>query len=387
VIGLALLLFLNPAVRASAATAWHVPNNSSDLGFNMRNPELAIGTGTTVTFYTGVWKYNNEVQLCNQTGGTLFYKSTAQTSWSSTNLNFYSSTAANQYWPASVNCSQFNFNDTVQYYFLLTFDGTGGVTNTWLYGNDAGSTTTGSSSTAAASPFAFAVSNNAVGIPVLTVNGLNGDYTTEHLFVDEVAGDSIPVNIVFSPNADNVVEADVFSNLNRRNRATLDANGDGIEDGIVPPDGNTIPTGDDNNYYKAYAMTAVGGGQYALTLYATNCGAYRLTARYKIAGNTNWFWYGSNGRRDHCLVVTPPKARDMVMYELNVTNPANPGIALVNPAWIPLATLTAPNRLNWSSVSGQVYQVVSTTNLPYPSRLTVVMSPPAPRRSPSPTTR
>ena len=29
---------------------------------------------------------------------------------------------------------------------------------------------------------------------VLTVNGLNADYTTEHLFVDEVAGDSIPVN-------------------------------------------------------------------------------------------------------------------------------------------------------------------------------------------------
>ena len=29
-----------------------------------------------------------------------------------------------------------------------------------------------------------------------------------------------------------------------------------IEDGILPPDGNTITTGDDNNYYKAYAMTS-----------------------------------------------------------------------------------------------------------------------------------
>ena len=32
-----------------------------------------------------------------------------------------------------------------------------------------------------------------------------------------------------------------------------DANGDGIEDGIVPPDGNSIATGDTNNYYEAYA--------------------------------------------------------------------------------------------------------------------------------------
>ena len=104
----------------------------------------------------------------------------------------------------------------------------------------------------------FNFSNGTLGDPVLTVNGLNADYTTEHLFVDEVAGDSIPVTILFSPNTTNVVEADVFSNLNRRNRATMDANGDGIEDGIVPPDGNTISTGDDNNYYKAYAMTPTG---------------------------------------------------------------------------------------------------------------------------------
>ena len=165
--------------------------------------------------------------------------------------------------------------------------------------------------------FSIGATTGTNGAPVLTVDGMNADYTTEHLFVNEVAGDSIPVSILFSPNTNNVVEADVFSNLNRRNRATLDANGDGIEDGIVPPDGNLIPTGDDNNYYKAYAMSPAGGGQYALTLNATNCGSYRLTARFKVAGNTNWFWYGL---RDHCLVVTPAKARNMVMYELNALN-------------------------------------------------------------------
>ncbi len=159
------------------------------------------------------------------------------------------------------------------------------------------------------------------GDPVLTVNGLNGDYTTTHLFVDELAGDTVPVTVLFTPNASNIVAAEVYSNLNRRDRAGLDANGDGVEDGILPPDGNTIVAGDDGNYYKAYAMTPSGSpGEYALTLNAQKAGAYRLSARYKVSGSTNWFWYSTNGRRDHAIVVTPAKARSMRVYELNAMN-------------------------------------------------------------------
>ena len=319
--GLLLAVAWQPTWSAGAglATAWHIPDNSSDLGFNLRNPELAIGVSTTVNFYSGVWKWNNGNQLCNQTGGSLFYKSTAQSTWSSTNLSFYSNTSANQYWQTTVNCAQFNPNDTVQYFFLLTFDGYGGVTNTWLYGSNSGSTTTSASNTAAASPFSFVVSNNVAGTPVLTVNGVNADYTTTHVFVNELNNDAVPLTMLFTPNAGSVTNVEIFSNLNRRDRATRDANLDGIEDGIVPPDGNAIAAGDDNNYYKAYPMTALSGGQFSLTLNATNCGAYRITARFKVAGSTNWIWYsgGSTGRRDHCLVATPTKARAMVMYELN----------------------------------------------------------------------
>jgi len=164
------------------------------------------------------------------------------------------------------------------------------------------------------------VAFRATAVPTLTVNGMNAEFTTEHLFVDEVAGDSVPVTVLFSPNTNNVVEADVFSNLNRRQlatRATVDANGVASEEGISPPDGSAIATGDNSHYYMAYAMTNLGGGQYSLTLNATNCGAYRLTARYKVAGNPNWFWYGL---RDHCLVVTPARARNIVMYEVNAMN-------------------------------------------------------------------
>lgn len=170
--------------------------------------------------------------------------------------------------------------------------------------------------------------------PVLTVNGIDADYGTTHVFVNEVSNDLVPLTIVFSPNVPNVVEADIFSNLNRRDYATRDANGDGIEDGIVPPDGNTIATGDTNNYYEAYAMSPTGTpGQYALTLYAQKTGAYRLTARYKVAGNTNWNWFSTNApyiagnRRDFAVVVSPKKAQTIVVYELAVNNVGAQGTA------------------------------------------------------------
>jgi hypothetical protein len=457
-LGLAALLNVTPQAGAALATVWHIPDNTADLGFNMRNPEFEIGTNTTVACYTGVWKWDNGTQIDNQTGGWIFYKAASQSSWNSNSMTWLSHTTANQYWQASFSTSAFGPDDVIQYYFLLTFDGSNNVTNTCLYGADGGSSSTGSQSVAAASPFTVrnrpawlfhdgnrVVSANANGtnatvsfwteigyqskdatvrwadhgcmyyttdgstpagslgvaggttqvmplsydheqdnssqagnamwwvgtvtnlpnytsinykigawnsanseekfvdynagtpdtvynfsigattgtngVPVLTVDGLNAEYTTEHLFVDEVAGDSIPVTVTFSPNTNNVVEADVFSNLNRRNRVTVlytnSTYPSGVESGIVPPDGNTIATGDDSNYYKAYAMSPVGGGQYALTLYATNCGAYRVTARYRMAGNTNWYWYGL---RDHCIVVTPPRARNMTMYELNAMN-------------------------------------------------------------------
>jgi hypothetical protein len=451
------LIAVNFRMAAGLATVWHIPDNNTDLGVNMRNPEFEIGTNTAVAFYTGLWKWNNGTQIANQTGGWLIYKGASQSSWSSNALTFFSNTTANQYWQGTFNTTNFAADDVVQYYFLLTFDGSNGVTNTCLYGGDGASSTSGSPATASAIPFTirsrpawlfhdsnrvvtvnangtnstvsfwaevgyqskdgglrwansgciyyttdgstpagslgvgsgttqvmplsydhemdntsvagnamwwvgtvtnlpnyttinykigvwnnangeekfadynagtpntvFSFSNGATtgtnGLPVFTVDGMNGDYTTEHLFVNEVAGDSIPVTFLFSPNTNNVVEADVYSNLNRRNYVTtptVDANGNPTEEGIYPPNGNNLTAGDDTHYYKAYAMTAVGGGQFALTLNATNCGAYRATARYKVAGNTNWFWYGL---RDHCIVVTPTRARNIVMYELNAMN-------------------------------------------------------------------
>jgi glycosidase len=162
--------------------------------------------------------------------------------------------------------------------------------------------------------------------PVLTVNGINADYGMTHVFVSEVSNDAVPLTVLFSPNATNVVEADAFSNLNRRNYAT-NVGTNGIEEGIVPPDGNTIIAGDTNHYYEAYAMSPTSTpGQYSLTLYAQKTGVYRLTARYMVAGSTNWNWYSTNSpyitgnRRDFMIVVSPKKALGAVVYELAVNN-------------------------------------------------------------------
>ena len=456
-VALAFLFAATPAAFAVLASCWHIPDNTSDLGFHMRNPQFEFGTTNTVTVYSGLQKFNNSFGDANQTGGWVVFKGANSVTWSSNALNFCLNTGQNQFWSNNFSTTIFGTNEVIQYYLYLTFDGVNGVVNTYLYGGgDAGgSQTTATQSTAQASPFTvrnrpawlyhngnrvinpgadashnniecavksgyigkddtaasryadngriyfttdgsspagalgvgsgttqiapltfdhrendpspagnamwwkgtisnaptfttikykislwhsanneekfadyntstnntiFSFTVGTVGDPALSINGLNADYTTTHCFVDEVAADSFPLVISFAPNTPSITNVEVFSNVNRRDRAALDANGDGIEDGIIAPSGNGIVAGDDSNYYKAYAMTDAGGGVFNYTLLATKTGAYRLTARYKVIGNTNWVWYSSNGRRDHAVVVTPKKARSVMLYELNAMN-------------------------------------------------------------------
>ncbi len=181
--------------------------------------------------------------------------------------------------------------------------------------------------------FTFSL-GSASNVPSLSINGVGGDYTTTHVFVDELANQSVPINVVFAPNVLNVTAAEIFTNLNRRDRAQLDSDNDGIEDGIQPPNGNNLVAGDDSSYYKAYTATPNGDGTYSLALAAQKTGAYRLTARYKVSGSNTWnyfsgdgsTWRGATGgRRDHAIVVSPQKARSIVLYELNTLNVESEG--------------------------------------------------------------
>lgn len=168
----------------------------------------------------------------------------------------------------------------------------------------------------------FVFQNGNAGDPVLTINGLNANYTTTKLFVDEIAGETEPLAIVFEPGDPDVEVAEVYTNLNRRDRAALDADGDGYPDGISGEDGNNLVAGDDGHYYKVHPMVDQGGGVWTLDLDAARTGAYRLTARWKVEGETGWRWYtnAAANRRDHAITVSPRDARDIRLYEINILN-------------------------------------------------------------------
>ncbi|MFL5330284.1 MAG: hypothetical protein ACJ8C4_15395 [Gemmataceae bacterium] len=163
-----------------------------------------------------------------------------------------------------------------------------------------------------------------VGQTVRIASEVEADYTTTHVMIDELRHDSIPVTLFFDPQILHVESAEIFTNLNRRDRCMTDADGDGVEDGIKPPPGNLIKVGDDHHYYKSRAMSLVAGG-YQLTLQIEKCGVYRLTARYRLIGDPagQYRWYGDDSnasgvrKRDHILVVSPSRIRDLRIYEVN----------------------------------------------------------------------
>ncbi|HOO21748.1 MAG TPA: hypothetical protein PL011_10225, partial [Kiritimatiellia bacterium] len=153
------------------------------------------------------------------------------------------------------------------------------------------------------------------------------DYTTTKYFIDEADPDDV-VTLQVRYNAPaNAQKVELFTNVGRRDHADDDMNGDGWPDGIIPPDGDTITaetTYDvDAGYWQAVPMT-LGAGAWEKTLTVDKCGAYRLSARFMAAGETNgnWTWYseGPEGavRRDHAVVISPRKALAQTMYELNV---------------------------------------------------------------------
>jgi len=212
----------------------------------------------------------------------------------------------------------------VEYYFATTFDAPF-ISPTYIY-NSGGTATTATQSTAQANPFSFTLTTPTAAasftVTTSTTGTLNADYTTSKLYVDELAGDAVPITISFAPGVQ-ADEVELWTNLNNRDRAGADADEDGIHDGILPPAApNTKPAGytsgpyPSTGYFQAIPLTG-SGGTYTATFNATKTGAYRLTGRYKIAGQTTWTWFSG---RDHCITVAPKLARNLRMYEINVLN-------------------------------------------------------------------
>lgn len=141
--------------------------------------------------------------------------------------------------------------------------------------------------------------------PYMAVNNANGDYLTLHYYIDESQGDTETAKVDFYPNVDNVESAQVWTDLNRRDKATL-----GDQDATSIPG----PSETSTNYWVGMPMSKSGNG-WTLSIPVNKTGAYRITCRYKLAGGSTWQWYQG---RNTAVVVSPKKARDVILYELLV---------------------------------------------------------------------
>ena len=306
-----LLSFLPVAAIAQQANIWHISGATQEgIPGTMRDPATP-GASQNVTFYQGVWKGDGS----DQTRGWLVYRIN-QGDWQSSALVFHSDVGSgqnfNQFWKASLNMPG-TVGAIVQYYFITDFSNSN-RSRTFVYsGNTVGVT----ESVAKANPYSLTV---APPRPVFTVSGSNGDYSKSNFYIDENNDTTFPT-LQIRVNPGFAAQVEIFTNLNNRDLANNDYNNDGIEDGILPPNGNLITAADTGAYFRVYAMTdSNSDGTYELDLPVLKTGAYRLTARYRANPNDPWTWLGSSGIRDHAIVVAPKIARDMRVYELHVAN-------------------------------------------------------------------
>ena len=277
----------------------------------MRDPVQPVA-GSAIVAYQGVWRNGG---ANNQTGGTLYYRYGA-TAWQSAPLGFHVDKDQNQFWKATIPSGPGSV--PLQYYFRVVFSN---QPATFLYKSG----TSLNENVAQADPVSVMT---ALRLTVTSAAGnLNANYTTSKLYADEVNGTFGSVIVELDTGTSTTVEAEVWTNLNNRGRAAVDADNDGIHDGIVsPPAPTEKPQGYSsgpypaNGYFQAIPMTPVGNGVYRLELGASKTGAYRLSARYRVAGDTSWRWYGASGAKDHCITVAPMLSREMNIYEINVFN-------------------------------------------------------------------
>jgi hypothetical protein len=338
---------------AQLGNVWHIPAQTRSSGVysaGMRDP-LNPFTSTSVTFYQGVYKATSNGH--NQDGGTFYYRFNGDT-WQNIALVWHANEAADasgfvQIWKSTITMPT-TAGTTVDYYFAPTFSAP--VTSpTYIY-NNGGTATTATQSTAQASPFSFTLTTPVAAasftVTTSTTGTLNADYTTSKLYVDELAGDAVPITISFAPGV-HADEVELWTNLNNRDRAGQDADGDGIHDGILPPAApNTKPVGYTSGpypatgYFQAIPLNG-SGGTYTATFNATKTGAYRLTGRYKITGQNTWTWFSG---RDHCFTVSPILARNMSVYEVNVFNINATGPSFAQRSTLESLSNTGNTRVN-----------------------------------------
>lgn len=152
----------------------------------------------------------------------------------------------------------------------------------------------------------------------LAVGGRSGNYGTAKFLLDESAPSQtvqVQVEVAAQGLSPDDFEVQVFTNLNRRDFAKLYE--------PLAESGNPA-----SSYWLAHSMRFVRRSYdnlvFEVTLPITHCGAYRLTARYRRTGQSDWWWTnqfspwpGDMNHRDCAVVVSPAKISALSIYEAN----------------------------------------------------------------------
>jgi len=155
----------------------------------------------------------------------------------------------------------------------------------------------------------------------LLVQDVLGNYGTVKVLLDESSLPNPPmtlrvqVEIARQELSAADFEVEIFTNLNRREFVKL------VEP--LADSGNTT-----SSYWVTHPMHHVGQAYgnlvYAADVPITQCGAYRLTTRYRRRGSALWWWHnefspfdGAIRHRDCSVVVSPAKVAQLAIYEAN----------------------------------------------------------------------
>lgn len=192
-----ILLTTNANFQATLGNVFHIPNNTSDLGFSMRNPLNGITPDQPVSFYTGNQFQGGGVTNGNQlqTGSTLFYRKSSDSTWSSSPMTFYTQAGNNKYYSVTLPGNLFDSGDVVQYYFKIPYDD---HLPTFIYGNDSTRFNTEIEPVAQAGAFSYtiAASLQPSGPYVAITNNATGAEGRIYLNSGHIA---LGTNVVFIP--------------------------------------------------------------------------------------------------------------------------------------------------------------------------------------------
>lgn len=153
----------------------------------------------------------------------------------------------------------------------------------------------------------------------LTVGGTPGNYGTVKFLIDEDEpgaehGFVVRVEVARGEHDPGAFDVQVFTNVNRRDFAR-------IHEPLHLSDAA-------DSYWVSHPMhhadESFANLVFEANLPVTRCGAYRLTARYRLRGLDTWWWHndfapfpGAARQRDCAVVVSPRKAATVRLYEAN----------------------------------------------------------------------